>query len=86
MEIISVSNVHDRRTVYEMKTDQRGAVTERRPEAPQSPREQWEYRSSAMELGSDLSQFGAEGWCLVSMVPLPADPMVAMYVFRRRRT
>lgn len=66
-----------------MKTDQRGAVIERRPE--HSRAFQWEYRTATMDLDADLTQYGAEGWELVSVVPVAHDPMTAVYHFKRRR-
>lgn len=68
-----------------MKTDQRGAVLDRGPEPPQAQRAQWEYRSGVMELGADLSQYGVEGWELVSVTPVPHDPGSAAYHFKRKR-
>jgi hypothetical protein len=66
-----------------MRVDSRAAIIERRSEASRAP--QWEYRAARMDLDADLGQFGAEGWELVAVVPVPHDPMTAMYHFKRRR-
>lgn len=44
---------------------------------------QWEYRSATMERDADLSQFGAEGWELVSVAAHPGD--MAQFWFKRRK-
>lgn len=52
--------------------------------APPAPRPfQWEYRSAIMDREADLSQFGAEGWELVSVTAEAGDR--ATYYFKRRR-
>lgn len=49
-----------------------------------APRQvQWEYRTAIMDRDADLTQFGSEGWELVSVAPLPGDD--AIFYFKRRR-
>lgn len=55
------------------------------PPKVKRPVAQWEYKSRRMDLDADLTQFGQEGWELASVVPLPHDPSMAMYHFKRRR-
>jgi hypothetical protein len=43
----------------------------------------WEYRSLLLPRLADLSQHGAEGWELVSVIAQPADQ--AAYYFRRKK-
>lgn len=66
-----------------MRTDQRAAVIERRPEMPRGP--QWEYRCQAMEIDADLEQYGAEGWELAAIVSIAHDPGMAAFHFKRRK-
>lgn len=57
---------------------------ERKGAAPAQPRPfQWEYRTAIMDREADLSQFGAEGWELVSVTPDAGDR--ATYYFKKRR-
>ena len=49
---------------------------------PAGPR--WEYRSKTMEVNADLTQYGDDGWELVSVSPLPHDPSQAVFHFKRR--
>jgi hypothetical protein len=75
-----------RELVETMKINDRTAIIERpQIHIPSPVREQWEHRSQRMEIDADLSQFGSEGWQLVSVAILPHDPSMAMYYFRRRR-
>ncbi|HET6456690.1 MAG TPA: hypothetical protein VFI02_19995 [Armatimonadota bacterium] len=66
-----------------MRVDSRAAVIDRRKEAPRQTL--WDDRVAKMELDADLSQYYAEGWELVgSPIPIPFDPTVAVFRFRRR--
>ncbi len=46
---------------------------------------QWDYRSSVMSVKADISQYGSEGWELVTVVVLHNNPENAIYHFKRRR-
>ena len=43
----------------------------------------WEYKSGRMEADADLSQYGTEGWELVSVVPVLTDPGQVTAYFKR---
>jgi hypothetical protein len=64
-----------------MKILDRSPVVEKPHERPA----QWEYRQARMEADADISQFGAEGWELVAVVPVSYDPSTCNYWFKRRR-
>ena len=49
---------------------------------PVAPR--WETCSKVLPHQADLSQFGTDGWELVSVVGLVHDPSMAVYHFKRR--
>jgi hypothetical protein len=42
---------------------------------------QWEYKSVLLPRQADLSQYGSEGWELISVIGAPADQ--AVFYFRR---
>jgi hypothetical protein len=65
-----------------MKIDARGAAVQRKTE---SVLQRYETRSAPMAADADMSQFGAEGWQLVSVVPIPSDPGMVMAYFQRSR-
>lgn len=67
-----------------MKITDRTTVVDQPRE--QNARAQWEYRQTRMDADADISQFGAESWELVAVVPIPYDPSVCWYYFKRRRS
>lgn len=60
-------------------------VDKTEPEKPKKHPAQWEYKSRRMDLDADLTQYGQDGWELVSVAPLPHDPSMAAYHFKRRK-
>ena len=60
-----------------MKADMRHAQIEHRPNGGQLAVKlgtRWEYRTCKMDAGDDLSQYGGDGWELVSVVANIVDP------------
>jgi hypothetical protein len=68
-----------------MPTDRARVSAPPPPLRGNNSRPQWEYRHTTADLDADLTQFGQDGWELVSVVPIPHDPTQAIYHFKRRR-
>ncbi len=60
--------------------------TDREPAYISEPRRvQWDYRSPVMSVKADITQYGSEGWELVTVAVLPHSPDMAIFHFKRRR-
>lgn len=64
-----------------MRIDARTAQIERKPESVR----RFETRSAVMAHDADMSQFGSEGWQLVSVIATPSDPGTVTAYFQRPR-
>lgn len=60
-----------------MKADMRHAQLEKKTPP------HWEYKNARMDADADMTQYGGEGWELVSVVPCAGDPSTVMAYFKR---
>lgn len=68
-----------------MRVDARGArIAHQQPSGMGTViGKRWEYKVQRMDADADLSQFGGEGWELVSIVPNQMDPSTVTAYFKR---
>jgi len=62
-----------------MKADMRHAQLEIKPSA----RQKWEYKTGKMDADADMTQYGGEGWELVSVIQTASDPGTVTAYFKR---